>query len=904
MSKKSRFLGGLVGAGAVRGGTDSIFSETGGPLRFDDPTYGNSHSDCSMGPYNANGITLTNSGTSTRNMFIDLDLAGFTDSFFAIILNQSGLPETCQLVVGTYAGTSYSTTFSADHGIVAGTARIQHTASGFQAKLAEASASGNINSTQNAMCVAYDSSNKQIYFGYMNAFGGDVNWLKGSGVSSQGTTSNWTTTLPTADPTFDTDSFATNAGQPIKALGIQLPASSSVTYYAENWTSTNTPAGFNELRNAVYSSGTTDYARTTPKSGILTLDEIGPEGNGTSLSLSQMNWGGISGRSAVIETTNPSLDLNFDGTTSSYTRATTAADAAKANGDQLATSIVTQGKTGTVQSMYMGPNGKLIKGYVTNFLPESHPYGGSWTTSGTYTATNNYGAAPDGSTTSVRYQYSTANGFQQFYRNTPQAPTAGTVYTASIWYKGSGGFKLNLDQSGISGVNTNATFTATTSWQRADVQHTAVDSGGVGTLLLGVWFQGATGDADIEFWGAQIEEGAAPSELVQTTSGSASDQVARVEYDASGNPLGLLVEEQRTNLLTQSSDLTHSDWTASNVGVTANQVDPAGGTGAFLIEDSSTNYGLVRQQVTGVAGSTYTASLFVKQTASAASELLIRFKGLTEANRDCNLDTSTGDISGSPDIAVQDYNGWWRISVTTTLVSATTLEFTVYPAHASSFNGTPDATATTTAGTHIVYGPQVEAGEGATSYIPTTSGSVTRLKDVITVSTSDFGYDLTHTVALDATLNSKSIATFPYLVGQWDGTANNRDVLSVNVGGGTLYLNASDGGTLQISQAIVSGVTYPYTTKLAYGYHGTEAPNAENGVLGAEKTRNAAPVNARTDFVLGGNGNPNMHLRRFTYWPRAISDEQLAEYSYDLNFGGRMEYHGILSLNEVAQSRR
>ena len=239
----------------------------------------------------------------------------------------------------------------------------------------------------------------------------------------------------------------------------------------------------------------------------------------------------------------PSLDLNFDGTTSSYTRATTSPTAPKANGDQLATSIVTQNKGGTVQSKYMGPNGKLINGYVTN-------------------------------------------------------------------------------------------------------------------------------------------------------------------------------------LLTQSSDLTHSDWTASNVGVTANQVDPAGGTGAFLIEDSSTNYGLVRQQVTGVAGSTYTASLFVKQTASAASELLIRFKGLTEANRDCNLDTSTGDISGSPDIAVQDYNGWWRISVTTTLVSATTLEFTVYPAHASSFNGTPDATATTTAGTHIVYGPQIEEGAAPSELVQTTSGSV------------------------------------------------------------------------------------------------------------------------------------------------------------------------------------
>ena len=62
--------------------------------------------------------------------------------------------------------------------------------------------------------------------------------------------------------------------------------------------------------------GTTSTDRTTSNVGILSLDEAGPEDNG-SRELTQLNWGGISGRSAFIDTTNPSLDLNFDGQASS-----------------------------------------------------------------------------------------------------------------------------------------------------------------------------------------------------------------------------------------------------------------------------------------------------------------------------------------------------------------------------------------------------------------------------------------------------------------------------------------------------------------------------------------------------------------------------------------------------------
>ena len=52
----------------------------------------------------------------------------------------------------------------------------------------------------------------------------------------------------------------------------------------------------------------------------------------------------------------------------------------------------------------------------------------------------------------------------------------------------------------------------------------------------------------------------------------------RLEYDASGNPLGLLIEEARTNKATYSQDFTHSSWNKSDVTVAAAPIAAPDGT--------------------------------------------------------------------------------------------------------------------------------------------------------------------------------------------------------------------------------------------------------------------------------------------------------------------------------------
>jgi len=620
----------------------------------------------------------------------------------------------------------------------------------------------------------------------------------------------------------------------------------------------------------------------------------------------------------------PSLDLNFDGQLSSYRRTSTSPTAPKANGDQLATSIVSQNKTGLVQSKYMGPHGKLINGYVTNHISHSTDFSTSY-----YTHTNSPSlttgqADPFGGTSATTISDGNSGSFAQVrFTSYPSTITEGSFSlfvrketTAAhnsmlrFWF-GTGEYydhffnaasgATDTTEGGANTINDPDRFAVGAiedlgDWWRVSVSVVTTNTAivpdvyiypAVSTGSFPSGYNSATTGA-ITVFGAQFELTATPSQYVSSTASPA--QVPRVEFDANGNPLGLLVEEARTNLLTKSADLTHSDWSAYNsVGVTGGQADPAGGTGAFLVEDKQTTFAHLRQDVSATAYSTYTASIFVKKTAAAASELLLRFKGLGETNADVRLDTYTGQIAGGSDIDVQDCNGWWRISTTTTLGSATQLLFVVYPAISASFNGGDAATAQTTAGTHIVYGPQVELGEGSTSYIPTDTTTLTRPADDITLSTSSFGYlSSTGTSAIDVTVASKTEGnSYPNIFQFRGATDNDRIFLRSNqaaANGGIVDTQHRDGGTATNTSVLSAPLTWPYTLNFAMAHEGTGLRKALGGTLQSQITLNQAPSNPHSTLALGISPSNsarviNGHIRRFTYWPRAINDAQLSKFT-------------------------
>jgi hypothetical protein len=215
--------------------------------------------------------------------------------------------------------------------------------------------------------------------------------------------------------------------------------------------------------------------------------------------------------------------------------------------------------------------------------------------------------------------------------------------------------------------------------------------------------------------------------------GTVSANEPRFDHNPeTGESLGLLVEEQRTNLLQRSEEFDNAYWTKnSGVTVTANQITAPDGTlTADLITDAVTGEAGFYGVFTGSENTTYTYSVFVK--AGTATQL--RLRDLDDGSNPGHhvvFNFSTLAFSDFSNITSGNYgyitypDGWYRIWMSFTTANYSGLSFTLRTAESGSK-------------TFYAWGAQVEAGAFATSYIPTTSSTVTRSADNASITGSNF----------------------------------------------------------------------------------------------------------------------------------------------------------------------
>ena len=220
----------------------------------------------------------------------------------------------------------------------------------------------------------------------------------------------------------------------------------------------------------------------------------------------------------------------------------------------------------------------------------------------------------------------------------------------------------------------------------------------------------------------------------------------RFDHDpVTGECLGLLVEESRSNLITYSEQFDNAAWGTSpvyTVGIDSTTA-PDGTTSAEkLIRDTTNTQAQIYRNITGISTDTkFTLSCFCKS--AEWSKIGLR-EGVATGYWE-TFDLSVGEKidngSGTTSTITPYPNEWYRISMTlTTTETQTSYGVRIIPLPDSYTSGTPyvNQSGNDVDGLYL-WGAQLEEGAFPTSYIPNgTDSQATRNPDNVSMTGDNF----------------------------------------------------------------------------------------------------------------------------------------------------------------------
>lgn len=345
-----------------------------------------------------------------------------------------------------------------------------------------------------------------------------------------------------------------------------------------------------------------------------------------------------------------------------------------------------------------------------------------------------------------------------------------------------------------------------------------------------------TDSGGIYIWGAQLEQRSQVTAYTPTTTQpitnyvpvlqTAAANVARFDHNpVTGESLGLLIEEQRTNLLTYSEQFSGAAWSKPNSTVQANvAVAPDGTLSADKFVETTTSlvlHGL--SESTNNAAGTYTATVYAK----SAGRTKFRLSSNSGQNPAAEFDLSSGTatpIGTTSSASITSVgNGWYRCSATRTITGGADeyqLQLMVDAQTAYTGDGYSGI---------YIWGAQLEAGDKATSYIKTEASQVTRAAD-------------------------------PNLVAALG-----------QAGPGTIYMDATvrSGNTLATSGATTFAATASARQKTAVAY---DAASTRKSINGAAVTSSAGTQGGSSISIAPGATG---WINKLAIYPQKASDAQL-----------------------------
>ena len=346
----------------------------------------------------------------------------------------------------------------------------------------------------------------------------------------------------------------------------------------------------------------------------------------------------------------------------------------------------------------------------------------------------------------------------------------------------------------------------------------------------------------------------------------------RFDHDpVTGESLGFLVEEARTNLATYSTDFSQAAWTKSNSTVTANTAIAPDGTltASLLLPNVGSSPGGEISRI----GTNGIFSIYVKRQNA-------RYCGFTSwgyFGGNVYFDLDTGNIvSGwgfhpnfgtvTPSIAPAG-NGWYRISITAT--NESNRIFRIFPSATSGTSANNPPTGDGTSGIYI-WGAQLEADAFPTSYIPTEASSRTRAADVASITGTNFSSWFRQGEGSFFINSAKTPTTNGVYFLCGDATDYIRAYAQGDGGSALQYFDAGPASTITISNS-------SQYQKRAFAYKVNDIAASINASTASTASSGQAPVASQ---LLIGNSTGSINcingtIARLTYYPKRLTDAQL-----------------------------
>jgi hypothetical protein len=548
-----------------------------------------------------------------------------------------------------------------------------------------------------------------------------------------------------------------------------------------------------------------------------------------------------------------------------------------------------------------------------NLITYSQDFTNAAWTKTNLTVTANAVTAPDGTTTGSTLTATGTSVAHVVYQSTATATQTWSCYAQAgtnnfIQIRSSSdantyaNFVITAGSPSVGNVGSNATASIVSvgsNWYRCILTCNA----SVNTVVFqivssgtAVWNESNSLATTVNLWGTQVEQRSSATAYSATTTTAITNYIPVLQTATSNTPrfdnnpttgesLGLLIEEQRTNLVTYSSAFDNAAWTKTACSMTtAANIAPDGTqTAQLLVESATTASHFINQAVNKAASAiTYTGTYYFKAATRTYSFVQLQDGAGNGATVYFNL--SIGTISTAATLIGSGFtaqsatitsvgNGWYRCSLTVTSNSATT----IYQYAATSTDGSTTSYAGNGYSGIYIWGAQLEAGAFSTSYIPTVASQVTRSADSASMTGTNFSswYNKGQGTILANGVNNNFSAGTQRIVGINSGGGTNTrffDIYSTT----TQLSYYSNGNAAQFS--FYNGVPSPYSLALNYNTStGLFIGTAQGASVLSNTTTGLANLTPTQLEIAGLNGTTYGAgwIKRISYYPQVVTSAQL-----------------------------